>query len=263
MQANFCIAHMQSHFLFTFVPKNKNVSKRNANYCLHLIADMNLIFLFLGVPYQLDKLVCNQPRLSAFFSMKKGPTLEKPTMCKTIEKKYEAEDSLPLVAVKLKDTNSSKVSESIECRPQMYSESEINLPENADAELNEKPSDDIGAAELKDTNLSDVDDSIECKPRVRDSFKMLLLKEAGVEVKKPSIEKINYAEEAEPGIIDSGHSSEGNVSNLHDFSALIHNSCTNSFHSDGSSSSMVGGSSKMRHSTLENPDFVENYFKVL
>lgn len=224
---------------------------------------MDLIFLFLGVPYQLDQLVSNQPRLSAFFSMKKGPTLEKPKMCMTIEKKYGTKDSLPLVAVKLKDTNLSKVNESIEYKPEIHSESEMNLQDNADAESNEKRSDDLEGAKLKDTDIYDADESIECKPQISVSFKMLLQKDDDVEVKKePSNEKSNHAEE-ETGIVDVGQSNEGDISSLHGLFASTHSGSTNIYHSDGSSSSLVAGSSKLRHSTLGNPDFVENYFKVL
>lgn len=222
---------------------------------------MDLIFLFLGVPYQLDQLVSNQPRLSEFFSMKKGSTLEKPKICMTTEKKYGAEDIPSLVAMKSSDTTSSEVNETIEYGAEMHS-SEMNLQDNADAELNEKSSDDLEAAKLKDTNISDADVSIEYKPQVCESFEMLPRKDADVEVQKgPSNEKCNYADE-EPGIDDVGQSSEENISSLHGLSASTHSGSNNNYHSDGSSSSMVAGSSKLRHSTLGNPDFVENYFKV-
>lgn len=226
-----------------------------------LMADMDLILLFLGVPYQLDQLVSNQPRLSEFFSLKKGPTLVKPEIRKAVEEKYGTKDPLPLVAAKLKDTNLSKVDESIGYRSEKHAEAEMNLLENVDAEVKEKPSDDIGAAKLKDTNLSDVDKSFECKPQIYDSFEMLLQKDAVVGVKETSNEKRNHVEE-EPGIGGVGQSSDGNISTLHGLSTSIHNGCSNNGHSDGSSSSILAGSS-LRHSTLGNPDFVENYFKVL
>lgn len=221
---------------------------------------MDLISLFLGVPYQLDQLVNNQPRLSEFFSMKKGPTVEKPKICLTSEKKYETEDSLSPVAMNLKDTTLSEVNESVGYRAELHSDSEMNLQYNADAKLNETSSDDLEAAKLKDTSISDVDVSIEYKPQFCGSFEMLPQKDADVEVQKgPSSEKYNYAGE-EPGIDDVGQSSEENISSFHGLSASTHNGSTNS---DGSSSSMAAGSSKLQHSTLENPDFVENYFKVL
>ncbi|XP_031744472.1 DNA repair protein REV1 isoform X3 [Cucumis sativus] len=210
------------------------------------------------VPYQLDQLVNNQPRLSEFFSMKKGPTVEKPKICLTSEKKYETEDSLSPVAMNLKDTTLSEVNESVGYRAELHSDSEMNLQYNADAKLNETSSDDLEAAKLKDTSISDVDVSIEYKPQFCGSFEMLPQKDADVEVQKgPSSEKYNYAGE-EPGIDDVGQSSEENISSFHGLSASTHNGSTNS---DGSSSSMAAGSSKLQHSTLENPDFVENYFK--
>ncbi|KAL0542076.1 hypothetical protein IC582_022165 [Cucumis melo] len=213
------------------------------------------------VPYQLDQLVSNQPRLSEFFSMKKGPTVEKPKICMTSEKKYETEDSLSSVAMNLKDTTVLEVNESIGYRAEMHSDSVMNLQVNADAEMNEKSSDDLEAAKLKDTSISDVDVSIEYKPHFCESFEMLPQKDADVEVHKgPSNEKYNYVDE-EPGIVDVGQSSEENISSFHGLSASTHNGSSNSYHSDGSSSSMAAGSSKLQHSTLENPDFVENYFK--
>ncbi|XP_022952777.1 DNA repair protein REV1 [Cucurbita moschata] len=212
------------------------------------------------VPYQLDQLVSNQPRLSAFFSMKKGPMLEKRKMCMTTEKNYETEDSMSLVAVNLKDSR-SEVNELIESRAEMHSDSEMNLQDNADTKLNEKPSDDLEAGELKDTSISDVDESIEYVPQTCESFEMLPRNNADVEVKKePSNEKCDHADE-EPGIVDVGQSSEENISSLHGLSKSTHNDSTNNYYSDGSSSSLVAGSSKLRHSNFGKADFVESYFK--
>ncbi|GMY38593.1 DNA repair protein REV1 isoform X1 [Fagus crenata] len=171
------------------------------------------------VPYQLDQLSNNQPKLSAFFDLKRslvsnGASTHAP--CQVIP---EAEDSSLKVGTS-GDSYFSEVGESIEHSKQISRESDNLVNENSKASLVEEPASSSG-------------------------------KPCEVDMVIPS----NFDTEDESSVRNDLQSSH------YQPSALVTSNCIDNQHMKGSPSSMVSGPSNQRHSTLGDPNFVENYFK--
>lgn len=182
---------------------------------------MDLILLSPGVPYQLDQLANNQPKLSAFFTLKRSSVSNGALIHAPCQVNPEAEDSSLKVGT-LGDTYFSEVSEPFEHNKQISRESDDLVNENSNASLVEEPASSSGkpceVAMAVPSNIDTEDES---------SIK-------------------NYLQ-----------------SNHYKPSALISSNCINIQNMKGSSSSTVSEPSNQSHSTLGDPNFVENYFKVM
>ncbi|XP_034227354.1 DNA repair protein REV1 isoform X3 [Prunus dulcis] len=162
------------------------------------------------VPYQLDQLACNQPRLSAFFAPKIIPDSGDALRDAANQVKYENEDT-SLVEARLEDADESEVCRSTEHRWQISGES--------DNVMFEKNNEESG----QELHISSVKD---CEMRI--------------------VEMTTSAAEDDGSVKDELQYS------THQTSALA-SSCRLP------TSSNAG--SNQSHSTLGDPNFVENYFK--
>ncbi|KAI4295713.1 hypothetical protein L6164_035729 [Bauhinia variegata] len=171
------------------------------------------------VPYQLDQLANNQPKLLEFFTLKNSKMSEGTLTSAFCELEPEAEDSSVRVG-QLKDLQSSKVGEIVEFSRQTSSESDDNVPENTNATNMEEPS------------------------RVRGIYYEVEVAEGNNTDTK---EESNVQSEREP----SHHGPPASASSH----------CLNSQNLKEQPRSLRTESSKQSHSTLGDPNFVENYFK--
>ncbi|BFG41961.1 hypothetical protein CerSpe_282340 [Prunus speciosa] len=162
------------------------------------------------VPYQLDQLACNQPRLSAFFAPKIIPDSGDALRDATNQVKYENEDT-SLVEARLEDADESEVCRSTEHRWQISGESDNMMFEKN----NEESGQELHISSVKD-----------CEMRI--------------------VEMTTSAAEDDGSVKDELQYS------THQTSASA-SSCRLP------SSSNAG--SNQSHSTLGDPNFVENYFK--
>ena len=178
--------------------------------------DMDFILLSPGVPYQLDQLSNNQPKLSAFFSLKRSSVSNGASTHAPCQVNPEAED-LSLKVGWSGDSYFSEVGESIEHSKQISRESDNLVNENSKASLIEEPASSSG-------------------------------KPCEVDMVIPS----NFDTEDESSIRNDLQSSH------YQPSALVSSNCIDNQHMKGSPSSTVSGPSNQRHSTLGDPNFVEN-----
>ena len=98
---------------------------------------MDLILLSLGVPYQLDQLANNQPKLSSFFTLKRSSVSNSASTHAPCQVNPEAEDSSLKVGTS-GDTYFSEVSEPFEHCKQISRESDDLVNENSNASLVEE-----------------------------------------------------------------------------------------------------------------------------
>lgn len=174
-----------------------------------------------GVPYQLDQLANNQPKLSAFFALKSSPHSPDASPCTPVCLRIpEAEDSSFKGGTSI-DAYFSDVGESIEHSGLISGESDNLMNKNSNASLVEQPASSCGKpSEVTMAKPSNCD--VEVESSVRNE-----------------LQSIHY----QP-------------------SALVSSNFMDNHNMKGSPSSTVDGPSNQRHSTLEDPNFVENYFKV-
>lgn len=168
--------------------------------------------LSLGVSYQLDQLANNQPRLSAFFTLKSS----------SVSKNAKPEGS-SFKGGTSTDAYSSDLGESIEHSRQISRETDNLVLRNSNASLVTDPTSSCG-------------------------------RPFEVSMAKPS----NIDAEDERSVINELQSSP------YQPSALATGNSVETCDLTGSpSSTTVSGLFNQRHSTIEDPNFVENYFKVL
>nr|XP_023919582.1 DNA repair protein REV1 isoform X1 [Quercus suber] len=171
------------------------------------------------VPYQLDQLANNQPKLSSFFTLKRSSVSNSVSTHAPCQVNPEAEDSSLKVGTS-GDTYFSEVSESFEHRKQISRESDDLVNENSNASLVEETASSSG-------------------------------KPCEVAMAIPS----NIDAENESSVKNDLQSSH------YQPAALVSSNCINIQNMKGSPSSVVSEPSNQSHSTLGDPNFVENYFK--
>ena len=182
---------------------------------------MDLILLSPGVPFQLDQLANNQPKLSSFFTLKRSSVSNSASTHAPCQVNPEAEDSSLKVGTS-GDTYFSEVSEPFEHRKQISRESDDLVNENSNASLvEETPSSSGKPCEVAMGIPSNID--------AKDESSV-----------KNDLQSSHY----QPA-------------------ALVSSNCINNQNMKGSPSSMVSEPSNQSHSTLGDPNFVENYFKVM
>ena len=182
---------------------------------------MDLILLSPGVPYQLDQLANNQPKLSSFFTLKRSSVSNSASTHAPCQVNPEAEDSSLKVGTS-GDTYFSEVSEPFEHHKQISRESDDLVNENSNASLVEgTPSSSGKPCEVAMGIPSNID--------AKDESSV-----------KNDLQSSHY----QPA-------------------ALVSSNCINNQNMKGSPRSMVSEPSNQSHSTLGDPNFVENYFKVM
>lgn len=174
------------------------------------LSHVGTFFLILGVPYQLDQLTDNQPRLSAFFAPKNKPVSEDALV------QYENEDT-SFKGGAHKDNKFSEVGESMQHIHQTNGESDDTVHQNT-AELIEKPT---------------IQSEKSCDVRI--------------------VETSNLDAEGDNSAKDELQT------NPHELSVSSY--CSDNQDTKGFPTTAVVGSYRS-HSTKD-PNFVENYFKVL
>lgn len=182
---------------------------------------MNVVLLPLGVPYQLDQLANNQPKLSDFFASKSNHVSKDASITAVYEAKAQTDDS----------------------------------------SLNDGRS--------KNAGLSEPDESMEHERPIRVEIENPVLdntKEKMIDQKSCGAGKSCEINMAEP--TSSDIENESSVKNEHKSSTFqpynsVISYCFDDNSTLGSTSSTAGAPSRKRHSTLGDPNFVENYFKVV
>lgn len=181
-------------------------------------------FALIGVPYQLDQLANNQPKLSAFFSLKSHKMSEDAytnALCQVVS---DVEDSSVRVGPS-KGTHSSEVGEMVELSRQISTESDDTVPENNNEIMMEGPTSvrvKCDEEEIAEGSNADTKDEKNIPGELEPNHQ-----EPSISVSTPC----------------SDSSDDQNVKEF--------------------PSSAATRSSKQCHSTLADPNFVENYFKVM
>uniref|UniRef100_A0A7N2MXH7 DNA repair protein REV1 n=1 Tax=Quercus lobata TaxID=97700 RepID=A0A7N2MXH7_QUELO len=171
------------------------------------------------VPYQLDQLANNQPKLSSFFTLKRSSVSNSASTHAPCQVNPEAEDSSLKVGTS-GDTYFSEVSAPFEHHKQISRESDDLVNENSNASLVEETTSSSG------------------KP-----CEVAMGIPSNIDAKDESSVKND---------LQSSH---------YQPAALVSSNCINNQNIKGSPSSMVSEPSNQSHSTLGDPNFVENYFK--
>ncbi|KAF7811035.1 DNA repair protein REV1 isoform X1 [Senna tora] len=215
---NYFSRHRVTHIICSNLPNSKVKNLRAFSAGLPVVKPTWILDsvaarkLLSWVPYQLDQLANNQPKLSAFFTPKNSKLLEDSSnngLCRIVA---DIEDS-SLRFDQSKDTHSSKADEMVEFKNQSSFESD-DILENTDATAIEEPS------------------------SVRGNC---------IEVELAEGEERNVQRELEPSHQGSATSASSR--------------CLDDQNSKERPSSVAMGPSKQCHSTLADPNFVENYFK--
>ncbi|KAH0977898.1 hypothetical protein GBA52_027617 [Prunus armeniaca] len=213
---NYFSRHRVTHIICSNLPDSKVKNLRSFSGGLPVVKpswvldSISANKLLSWVPYQLDQLACNQPRLSAFFAPKIIPDSGDALRDAANQVKYENEDT-SLVEARLEDADESEVCRSTEHRSQISGES--------DNVMFEKNNEESG----QELHISSVKD---CEMRI--------------------VEMTTSAAEDDGSVKDELQYS------THQTSASA-SSCRLP------TSSNAG--SNQSHSTLGDPNFVENYFK--
>lgn len=167
--------------------------------------------LSLGVSYQLDQLANNQPRLSAFFTLKSSSV-----------SKDAKPDGSSFKGGTSTDAYFSDLGESIEHSRQISRETDNLVLRNSNASLVTEPTSSCG------------------RP-----FEVSMAKPSNIDA-------------------EDERSVRNELQSPYQPSALATNNSLETCDLTGSpSSTTVSGLSNQRHPTIEDPNFVENYFKVL
>ncbi|CAL9022473.1 unnamed protein product [Prunus brigantina] len=213
---NYFSRHRVTHIICSNLPDSKVKNLRSFSGGLPVVKpswvldSISANKLLSWVPYQLDQLACNQPRLSAFFAPKIIPDSGDALRDAANQVKYEIEDT-SLVEARLEDADESEVCRSTEHRWQISGES--------DNVMFEKNNEESG----QEAHISSVKD---CEMRI--------------------VEMTTSAAEDDGSVKDELQYS------THQTSASASSCCLPTSSNAGSNPS---------HSTLGDPNFVENYFK--
>ncbi|RDX62552.1 DNA repair protein REV1, partial [Mucuna pruriens] len=178
-------------------------------------------FALVGVPYQLNQLANNQPKLSAFFKLKSSKMSEDAftnDLCRVVS---DVEDSSMRVGQSdSEDRHSSKVGEMVELSGQISTESDDIVPENTNAIMTEE--------------MTSV--RVECDEEEHAGGNNAAMKD--------------------------DRNVEGELEPTHQApSTSFSTPCSDEQNIKDFPSSSATRPSKQCHSTLEDPNFVENYFK--
>ncbi|XP_059448274.1 DNA repair protein REV1 [Corylus avellana] len=215
-----------THIICSNLPDSKIKNLRSFSGGLPVVKPMWILDsvaankLLSWVPYQLDQLANNQPKLSAFFALKSSPQSQDALPCAPVcPGNPEAEDSSFKGGTSV-DASFSDVGEPVEHSGLISGESNNLMNKNSNVSLLEEPASSCG-------------------------------KPSEVTMTKPS----NFDVEDESSVRNELQSSH------YQPSALVSSNFMDIHNMKGSPSSTVGGPSNQHHSTLEDPNFVENYFK--
>ncbi|KAJ7946116.1 DNA repair protein REV1 [Quillaja saponaria] len=171
------------------------------------------------VPYQLDQLANNQPKLPVFFTLKCTKESKDDLVHSVCQAEPETEDS-SLKGDTSKDTYLREIGKSIESSSQTSSESYNHVQENTNATNSEELAGVRGESwEVKLTEASNIDTEDESSVANELEFR------------------------------------------LRQSSASVSSHCLDDQNLKGSPNFAVIGTSNQSHSTLEDPNFVDNYFK--
>lgn len=186
----------------------------------HVIVSSDVNFALIGVPYQLDQLPNNQPKLSAFFSLRSSKMSEDAFTNGLCQVESDVEDSSTRVG-KSENRHSSKVGKMVEPSRKISAEADDIVSENTNSTLMKEPTS-VGVICDEEDHAGGSNDAAE--------------------------DEINVQGELEP--------------NNQEPSASVSSQCSDDQNVNKFPSSAVTRASKQCHSTLADPNFVENYFKV-
>ena len=178
-------------------------------------------FVSTGVPYQLDQLASNQPKLSAFFTLKSSKMSSDAFANALCRAEPDAEDSSVRVE-QSKNECSSKVVEMIEFGQKTSNESDETTPDNTNEITMEEPT------------------------SVREQY-------CEVEVAEGSNADTKNERDVQTEL-ETGYQGASTSASSHCLGDQKLKECP---------SSAASGISKQSHSTFEDPNFAENYFKVI
>ncbi|XP_027361078.1 DNA repair protein REV1 isoform X4 [Abrus precatorius] len=224
---NYFSRHRVTHIICSNLPDSKVKNLRAFSAGLPVVKPTWILDsvaasrLLSWMPYQLDQLPSNQPKLSAFFALKSSKVSEDAFTSALCDIQSDIEDSSVRVGRSdSEDRHSFKVGEMVELSVQSSTESDHIVPENANAIMIEE--------------LTSV--GVKCDEE----------EHAGGSDTHTRYER-NVESELEP--------------NHQEPSTSVSNPCSDEQKVKEFSSSLATRPSKQCHSTLEDPNFVENYFK--
>lgn len=223
-----------------------------------------------GVPYQLDQLINKQPRLTDIFAPKKLPVSEKPLIMNTENESMSSKRDLE------EEDNLSEARKTTE-----YAQNNVGSDGISDNKANpsiEQPTiegDDYLDIEVPDTDDSDAEGKKSAKNIEGDNDMDMEVPDSddsGAE-DNSSAENIEGDNDLDVEVPDSDESGAEDNNAVKDgahsstSSALESNYCLdNQVKNDNKVTKELPGSAASgsygRHSTLTDPNFVENYFKV-
>lgn len=214
--ANYFSSHQVTHIICSSLPDSKIKNLRSFSGGLPVVKPAWILDsivankLLSWIPYQLNQLASNQPKLSAFFTLKSNPVPENVLTDEVCQVNLDP----ILKGGTTKDAYISEVDE-----PMRFAEQAGKLLDDPNHQLKELNSSSGKSAEVKMAEFGSSD--------------------------------------AEYGnSVNSKHQSGPDQ-----FSSSVSGYCLHNQSSDGSLSSEPSGPSNRRHSTLGDPNFVENYFK--
>lgn len=179
-------------------------------------------FALVGVPYQLEQLPNNQPKLSAFFSLRNSKMSEDTFTNALCQVEPDIEDSSARVG-NSKDRYSSDVAKVVEPSWQITIEADDVVSENTDAIMMEEQLTSVGVKCDEEDPVGGSNDAAK--------------------------DVMNFQGELKP--------------NNEEPSTSVTSLCSNDQNVNEIASSSSTRPSKQCHSTLSDPNFVENYFKVV
>ncbi|KAB5541284.1 hypothetical protein DKX38_014258 [Salix brachista] len=214
--ANYFSRHQVTHIICSNLPDRKIKNLRSFSGGLPVVKPAWILDsiaankLLSWIPYQLNQLANNQPKLSAFFTLKSNPVLENVLTDEVCQVNLDPF----LKGGTTKDACISKVDE-----PIRFAEQAGELLDDPNHQFEELNTSSGISSEVKmaEFGSSDAEDG----------------------------NNVNSKHQSGPGL----------------FSASASGYCLHNQSSDGSLSSEPGGPSNRHHSTLGDPNFVENYFK--
>ncbi|ONH91784.1 hypothetical protein PRUPE_8G136700 [Prunus persica] len=151
---NYFSRHRVTHIICSNLPDSKVKNLRSFSGGLPVVKpswvldSISANKLLSWVPYQLDQLACNQPRLSAFFAPKIIPDSGDALRDAANQVKYENEDT-SLVEARLEDADESEVCRSTEHRWQISGESDNVMFEKN----NEESGQELHISSVKDCEM--------------------------------------------------------------------------------------------------------------
>ncbi|KAI9181004.1 hypothetical protein LWI28_010199 [Acer negundo] len=220
---NYFSRHRVTHIICSNLPNSKIKNLRSFSAGLPVVKPAWILDsvaankLLTWVPYQLDQLANNQPKLSDFFAVRSSRISEDTSIPAICQAMPEIEDSSFNDGTS-KNADSSELDESVVHKRLIRRETQDLLEDNNDEKMIEPPS---GCRKSCEVNMAEPSSShTENKSSVKNELE----------------------------------------SSLPQCSASVSSHCFNDNISESRSSTVVGPS-KNPHSTLGDPNFVENYFK--